>query len=160
MKIKDERVLQLNNKIQSEAYFLVLLLSAVSFFIKCYVMDMPFSQYAFELGVIIISTAYVAVRSMMVGYDFVGTSKNGKVSTISAILVTSLIISIVNGIRNYSLYGDKYTSIFDKYFIAVLVITFISATAFISTVAIILYWFNRKGQQRIDKKLNEEDDRR
>lgn len=159
MKTKDERVLQLSNKIQSEAYFLILVLSAISFFIKCYVMDMPFLQYAFELGTIIISTAYVAIRGMLVGYDFVDTSKNGKLSTAISILFVSLIISIINGVRNYSLYGDKYTSIFDKYFIAVIVITFISAAIFISIVAFFLYWFNAKGQQRIDKKLNNDNER-
>ncbi|WP_341479696.1 DUF6773 family protein [Clostridium algidicarnis] len=52
-KIKDERVLQLNNKIQSEAYIIVLFLTIVSVFIKSYVMDMPFLQYAVEIGIII-----------------------------------------------------------------------------------------------------------
>ncbi|MDD3889782.1 MAG: hypothetical protein PHR65_07660 [Syntrophomonadaceae bacterium] len=158
-KIKDERVLQLNNKIQSEAYFVVLFLLASSVFIKSYVMDMSFSQYAVELGIIILSTAYIAVRSMLVGYDFMATSKGGKVLTVSAIIALSLAISIINGIRNYSLYGDKYTGLFDGHFVAVLVITFISASVFITVVFALLYWFNRKGQQRIEKKLNDEDER-
>lgn len=154
-KIKDERVLQLNNKIQSEAYLIVLFLTVVSVFIKSYVMDMSFSQYAFELGIIILSIAYIAVRSMLVGYDFMNNSKSGKVSTVSTILILSLAISIINGIRNYSLYGDKYTGILDGLFISVLVVTFISAAIFISVVFVILYCFNMKGQQRIEKKLNE-----
>jgi uncharacterized membrane protein len=154
-KIKDERVLQLNNKIQSEAYFVVLFLLAASVFIKVYVMDMSFSQYAFELGIILLSTAYITVRSMFVGYSFMDTSKSGK---ISAILALSLAICIINGIRNYSLYGYKYTGIFDGHFIAVLLITFISQAVFISVVFTILYWLNRIGQQRIEKKLNEEDE--
>ncbi len=151
MKIKDERVLQLNNKIQSEAYFVVLFLLAASVFVKGYVMDMSFSQYAVEFGIIILSTAYIAVRGMLVGYNFMDTSKGGKTLTVSAILVSSLAISIINGIRNYSLYGHKYTGIFDGYFIAVLVVTFISAVVFISVIFVLLYWFNRKGQQRIEK---------
>lgn len=157
-KIKDERVLQLNNRIQSEAYFVVLFLAAASVFIKCYVMDMSFSQYAVELGIIILSTAYIAVRSMLVGYNFMNTSKGGKALIVSVVLALSLVISIINGIRNYSLYGDKYTGVFDGLFIAALVITFISAAVFISVVFALLYWFNRKGQQRIEKKLNEEDE--
>lgn len=157
-KIKDERVLQLNNKIQSEAYFVVLFLAVASVFIKSYVMDMSFSQYAVELSIIILSTAYIAVRSMLAGYNFMNTSKGGKAVIVSAVLALSLAISIINGIKNYSLYGDKYTGIFDGAFIAVLVITFISATVFISVVFALLYWFNRKGQQRIEKKLDEEDE--
>ncbi|MBU5671495.1 DUF6773 family protein [Paenibacillus brevis] len=158
MKIKDERVLQLNNKIQSEAYFVVLFLSAASVLIKSYVMDMSFSQYAVELGVIVLSIAYIAVRSMLVGSNFMNTSKGGKGLTVSAVLVLSLAVSITNGIRNYTLYGDKYTGIFDGYFIAVLAVTFISAAVFISVVIALLYWFNRKGQERIEKRLNEEEE--
>lgn len=155
--IKDERVLQLNNKIQSEAYLIVLFLAAASVFIKSYVLDMSFSQYAVELGIIILSTAYIVVRSMLVGYNFMNNSKRGKVLTGSAILALSLAISIINGIKNYSLYGDKYTGIFDGLFIAVLVVTFISAAVFNSVVFALLYWFNVKGQQRIEKKLTDED---
>lgn len=157
-KIKDERVLQLNNKIQSEAYFVVLFLSVASVFIKFYVMDMPFSQYAAELGIIILSTAYIAVRSMLVGYDFLNTSRGGKVLTVSGVIALSLATSIINGIRNYSLYRDKYTGLLDGHFIAVLVITFISAFVFTSVVFALLYWFNAKGQQRIERKLNDEDE--
>jgi len=157
-KIKDERVLQLNNKIQSEAYFIVIFLAAVSVFIKSNVMDMSFSQYAVELGIVILSIVYIAVRSMFLGHNFMDTSKGGKVLTVSAILISSLVISIISGIRNYCLYGDKYTGIFDGHFIAVLMVTFISASVFISVVFVILYWFNMKGQQSIEKKLNEEDE--
>jgi uncharacterized membrane protein len=74
------------------------------------------------------------------------------------ILVLSLAISITNGIRNYSLYKDKYTGVFDGHFIAVLVVTFISATIFITLIFALLYWFDRQGQQRIEKKLNDEDE--
>lgn len=157
-KIKDERVIQLNNKIQSEAYILVLFLAAASIFIKCYVLDMSFSQYAVELGIIILSTVYIVIRGMLLGGNIVNSSKNEKALTISAVIVLSLAISISNGIRNYSLYGDKYTGIFDRNFIAVLVVMFISSAVFISVIFAFLYWLNWKGQQRIEKKLREEDE--
>ncbi|WP_354088940.1 DUF6773 family protein [Clostridium algidicarnis] len=44
-----------------------------------------------------------------------------------------------------------------RLFISVLVVTFISSTIFIAAIFVILYCFNMKGQQRIEKKLNEED---
>jgi hypothetical protein len=77
-KIKDERVLQLNNKILSEAYCIVLFLTIVSLFIKSYVMDMSFLQYVVELSIIFLSIAYIAVRSMLIGYDFMNNYKRGK----------------------------------------------------------------------------------
>jgi len=153
-KIKDERIMQLNNKIQSEAYLVVIFLAAISCFIKSDVMDLDFSQFAVEFGIIILSTAYIAIRSMLIGHDLMNNSKGGKVLTITSILALSLAISIINGIRNYSLYSDKYYSgVFDGLFISVLVVTFISAVVFISVVFALLYWSNLQGQKRIEKKL-------
>lgn len=156
-KIKDERVLQLNNKIQSEAYLIVLFLAIVSVFIKSYVMEMSFLQYAVEFGIIILSIVYITIRSMLTGHEFMDNSQSGKMLTILAIVVLSIVISITNGIRNYSLYGEKYSGIMDGLFISVLVVTFISAIIFNSVVVGTLYWFNSIGQQRIEKKLNEVD---
>lgn len=158
MKIKDERVLQLNNKIQKEAYILVLFLAIASICIKSYVMEMPFTQYMTELGIIILSTLYIAVRSMLLGYNFMNNSKSSKILTVSDILVLSLAISIINGVKNYSLYGNKYTGILDGHFIAVLVVTFIFSVVFISLIFALLYGLNEAGQQRLEKKLNEEDE--
>lgn len=154
-KIKDERIMQLNNKIQSEAYLVVIFLAAISCFIKSNVMDLDFSQFAVEFGIIILSTAYIAIRSMLIGHDLMNNSKGRKVLTITSILALSLAISIINGIRNYSLYSDKYSGVFDGLFISVLVVTFISAVVFISVVFALLYWSNLQGQKRIEKKLNE-----
>ncbi|WP_341466890.1 DUF6773 family protein [Natranaerovirga hydrolytica] len=40
-----------------------------------------------------------------------------------------------------------------------LIVTFISAIVFISVIFAFLYWFNMKGQQRIEKKLNDVDEK-
>lgn len=158
MKIKDERVSQLNNKIQSEAYTIGLFLMMVSIFIKSYVLDMSFSYYTVELGIVILSVAYCSLRSVFVGNDFMISFKLGKISTISIILILSLATSIINGIGNYAQYGEKYTGLLDGLFISVLVVTFISSTIFLSFIFAILYFLNTKGQQRIERKINEEDD--
>jgi len=157
-KIKDERVVLLNNKIQSEAYSIVLFLLIASVFIKSYVMEMPLIQYTVELGIIILSVVYIAVRSMFIGYNFMDSSKRGKVIKALIVLVLSFAVSIINGVKNYSLYHDKYTGIFDGHFIAVLVVTFISVVVFLSVTFAILFWFNNKGQQRIEKELSKEDE--
>lgn len=158
MKIKDERVIQLNNKIQKEAYLLVLFLAVASICIKSYVMEMPVKQYMTELAIIILSTLYIAVRSMFLGYEFMNDTKSSKILTVLAILVLSLAVSIINGIKNYSLYGNKYTGILDGHFIAVLVVTFISSVIFITATFALLYGVNKAGQRRLEKKLNEEDE--
>lgn len=157
-KIKDERVIQLNNKIQSETYFIVLFLLVVSIFIKAYVMEMSLTQYVAEIGIIILSIVYIVIRSVFIGYNFMDTSKKGKVMTASVILVLSFIISGANGIKNYSLYHDKYKGIFDGHFIAVLLVTFLSAVVSLFVIFTILSWLNNKGQQKIEKELGKENE--
>ncbi|WP_242953578.1 DUF6773 family protein [Clostridium merdae] len=158
MKIQDERVLQINYKIQSEAYVLVLFLATASIIVKSYVLDFAFSQYVVEFGIIVLSTLYISIRSMMLGNNFVSTTKSGKRLTVLAIVVLSLIIGVITGVKNYTLYGDKYTGIFDGYFIATIFITTLSSVIFISLIIAVIYWFNNKGQKMLEKKLEEEDD--
>jgi len=154
-KIKDERIEQLNNKVHKEAYLIVIFLLAISIFVKSNVMGLELSQYVFELGIIILSLVYITIRSVWIGQNVVDNSKGGKKLTILLIVGMSLTISIVNGIRNYSLYNDKYSSIFDGLFIMVLVVTFISTFIFIFILFAFNYWFNLMGQKRIEKKLND-----
>ena len=158
MKIKDERVVQLNNKIHSEAYFVVLFLCAASFFMKCYGMNLPFSQYAAELCIILLSTVYIMVRSMLLGSSFMDSTKRGKKLTVAVVLAVSLAIAIVGGIRNYSQYGARYTGISDGHFIAVCTVMFLSSVVFISVVFALLHWFNKAGERRLEKKLREEEE--
>lgn len=157
-KIKDERVLQLNSKIYSETYLIVLFLLAVSIFIKTYVMDMSILQCIAELSIIVISLIHIIVRSVLLSHDIVDNSKKGIKLTIVALIILSIAVSISIAIKNYSLYGDKYTGIFDYHFLAIIGIAFVSMAIFSSVIFAILYWLNKKGQQRLEKMLNKEDD--
>ena len=156
-KIMDERVQQLNHKIQSEAYLLVLFLAAASIFVKSYILDLAVSEFAVELGIIILSTIYIAVRGAFLGYNFMDCSKHKKLWKILSVVVLSLAVSIMNGFRNYALYGHKYTGVFDGHFLLVLTVTFVVSLIFISVVFALLSGLNWAGQQRIERKLNQED---
>ncbi|WP_101772250.1 DUF6773 family protein [Peptostreptococcus faecalis] len=155
-KIKDERVLQLDNKIKSEACSIIMSLSMASFLIKSIIFDMPFSQYSTELAIVIVAAIYIVARSTFIGHSIMDNTKTGKKYMLFTAISTALIVAAINGFRNYHLYGDKYTGIFDELFIAILVITFISAFIFTSITLLTLYWFNKKGQERIEKKLDDE----
>lgn len=110
-KIKDERVIQLNNTIQSEAYLLVLFLAAISIFTKTYMLHMDFTWVLTELVIIVLSIIYIVMRATLLGHDFVNNSKRAKTLTVLAIIALSLTIGISNGIKNYSLYSNIYRNI-------------------------------------------------
>lgn len=154
-KMKDERILQANNRIFSEAYVLVLFLLAGSIVIKSYIMELHFTQYIAELGIIALSIAYAAIRSIWGGVGWMDCSKKGKMMAISAAFALSLAVGIINGIRNYLNYGELYTGISDGHFLAVIAVTFLSSFVLICTILLLMYWLNKKGEQRMEKKLND-----
>lgn len=154
-KIKDERTIQLNNKIQSEAFLTVITLLALSIFIKSYILHMDVRSYITELAAIIISLIYLVIRGAMIGYsDSYHFGKNFK---LAASFLLSVMITIFNCIRNYTLYREHYTRILDPNFIAVIAVTFISSFIFIELILGIVSYIEKIGKKRLEKQLDEEE---
>lgn len=156
-KIKDERISQMQNKILGEAYFVVLFLLSISILIKAFVMDEHYTTFISELGAIVLSTIYFAVRSMMMGNILIDISKRYKTLCIFGTLGASIIITFFNGIKNYADYGEQYSGVFDLHYLAALAVTFLSSLILISVGLLFIFLCHKKGQQKIDKKLAEEE---
>lgn len=153
-KMKDERIIQLNNKIQSEAFILTIMILALSIFIKSYIFDMGVREYLIELIIMIVSIAYLSIRGDMVGYSSMNTIYFGKKFKIIAILLLAILITIFNGIRNYTFYGKNYDGISDIHFLSVIGVTFISSLIFVSFLLGAVYSIERVGQKRLEKQLD------
>ena len=153
-KMKDERIVQLNNKIQSEAFILTIMILALSIFIKSYIFDMGIREYLIELIIMIVSIAYLSIRGAMVGYSSMNTIYFGKKFKIIAILLLAILITIFNGIRNYTFYGKNYDGISDIHFLSVIGVTFISSLIFVSFLLGAVYSIERIGQKRLEKQLD------
>lgn len=156
-KIKDERIVQMQNRILGEAYFVMVLLLFISILVKAYVLKSDYTNYITELVIIVLSTIYVAVRSMIAGNNLMNTSKRNKTLCILGTFGASIIITVINGVRNYANYGEQYSGLLDLHFLAALAVTFISSLALISVGLLFVYLCHKKGQQRIEKKLNDDD---
>lgn len=157
-KMKDERIVQLNNKIQSEAFILTIMILALSIFIKSYIFDMGVREYLIELIIMIVSIAYLSIRGDMVGYSSMNTIYFGKKFKIIAILLLAILITIFNGIRNYTFYGKNYDGISDIHFLSVIGVTFISSLIFVSFLLGAVYSIERIGQKRLEKQLDNDEE--
>lgn len=157
-KMKDERIVQLNNKIQSEAFILTIMILALSIFIKSYIFDMGIREYLIELIIMIVSIAYLSIRGAMVGYSSMNTIYFGKKFKIIAILLLAILITIFNGIRNYTFYGKNYDGISDIHFLSVIGVTFISSLIFVSFLLGAVYSIERIGQKRLEKQLDNDEE--
>ena len=156
--MKDERIIQLNNKIQSEAFILTIMILALSIFIKSYIFDMGIREYLIELIIMIVSIAYLSIRGATVGYSSMDTIYFGKKFKIIAILLLAILITIFNGIRNYTFYGKNYDGISDIHFLSVIGVTFISSLIFVSFLLGAVYSIERIGQKRLEKQLDNDEE--
>ncbi len=157
-KIKDERIIQLNNKIQSEAFILVIAILALSIFIKAYMLDMGVQEYLTEMIVMIVSIVYLSIRGAMVGYSSMDNLYFGKKFKVISTLLLAVLITIFNGIRNYTMYGEKYTGILDVHFLAVIGITFISSLIFVTLILGAVYSIEKIGQKRLEKQFDNDEE--
>lgn len=155
-KVKDERIIQVQNKILGEAYFVTVLLLFISILVKAYVTKCDYTNYITELIIIILSAIYIAVRSMMCGNNLMDTSKRNKTLCVLGAFGASIVITAINGVRNYTNYGEHYSGLLDWHFLATLAVTFISSFVLISIGILFVYLCHQKGQQRIEKKLNDD----
>lgn len=155
-KVKDERIIQVQNKILGEAYFVTVLLLFISILVKAYVMKCDYTNYITELIIIILSAIYIAVRSMVCGNNLMDTSKRNKTLCVLGAFGASIVITAINGVRNYTNYGEHYSGLLDWHFLATLAVTFISSFVLISIGILFVYLCHQKGQQRIEKKLNDD----
>ena len=155
-KVKDERIIQVQNKILGEAYFVTVLLLFISILVKAYVMKCDYTNYITELIILILSAIYIAVRSMMCGNNLMDTSKRNKTLCVLGAFGASIVITAINGVRNYTNYGEHYSGLLDWHFLATLAVTFISSFVLISIGILFVYLCHQKGQQRIEKKLNDD----
>lgn len=154
--IKDERVTQLKDKIQSEAYLVVTAGLFVSMLVKQVAFDQPLSAFSTELIVMLIGAVYASARGSMLGYSSTSTSRFGKKSLVIGAIATSAFVAILSGVHNYLAYGDKYTSIFN--YIAAAGFTFVSSLIFTSIILGAVYLVEEHGQKRLEKKLEDEEE--
>lgn len=157
-KIKDERIVQLNNKIQSEAFILIIAILALSIFIKAYMLDMGVREYLTEMIVMIVSIVYLSIRGAMVGYSSMDNLYFGKKFKVISVLLLAVLITGFNGIRNYTMYGEKYTGILDVHFLAVIGVTFISSLIFVTLILGVVYSIEKIGQKRLEKQFNNDEE--
>lgn len=157
-KTKDERIVQLNNKIQSEAFILIIAILALSIFIKAYMLDMGVREYLTEMIVMIVSIVYLSIRGAMVGYSSMDNLYFGKNFKVISALLLAVLITVFNGIRNYTMYGEKYTGILDVHFLAVIGVTFISSLIFVTLILGAVYSIEKIGQKRLEKQFNNDEE--
>jgi peptidoglycan/LPS O-acetylase OafA/YrhL len=154
--MQDERVVAQRRKINSEAYGILMIVLLGSILVQ-FLLNAPFKQYAVEVICFFGMSLYMTIRYMTLGLDIYGEGKRAKAIPFVNSIVAGLVVTVINGVLNYVQYAEKYIEEGIVYFIAVLAVTFISATISTFVVMSCLNYLNKKNQTRIQKQLDEKE---
>lgn len=150
--VKDERVLTLRRKIQSDAFQIIIIGLLVSILIQQYVFKAQFPQYAVEAVMLIAASIYVVVCNLMVGNDIFDSTKSSRKLVIISSLVCGGAVAVVSAVLNENLFkAGNLSAVF------VVVVTFLSATFTSFVVLEFFYRANKKKQESLEAKLNDDD---
>ncbi|MBE5991977.1 MAG: hypothetical protein E7247_06240 [Paenibacillaceae bacterium] len=155
--MQDERILTQRRKINSEAYSILMIVLLVSILVQQYLFNAPFKQYAVEVICFLGISFYMIVRHIMLGLNIYGETKRAIGIPLLNSIVTGVVVTSINGVLNYSKYADKYKEDGIGYFIAVLAVTLISATIGSFIVLSFFDYLNNKKQEKIQKQLDEDE---
>lgn len=144
-KIQDERILLERRKIQSEAYGLLVTGLMISIIVQQFYMKAPFAQYAVEFFALIAGGLFISIRHFKNGIDIWNPNGESK----KKLLLNTVITGIASVILLAILSGQYYIKNLALYFVSFVIFLFIFRSAMIT--------INKKKQQVIDNKLNEDD---
>ena len=144
-KIQDERILLARRKIQSDAYGWLVWVLMISIIVQQFFMKAPFAQYAVEFFVLIGCGLYIAVRHFKEGIDIWNPKGDGKKK-----LLLNTIVSGVTSVILFALLSGIYDiKNLTSYFVSFDIFFFVFRSAVIA--------INKKKQQTIENKLNEDE---
>ncbi len=158
--LQDERILSQRRKINSEAYGILMIVLLVSILVQQFLMHASFEQYAVEVICFFGISIYMIIRYMALGLNIYGEGKRAKAIPFVNSIISGIVVTAINGVLNYARYSEQYKADGTGYFIAVLAVTFISATVMALVVLSCFNYLNKKKQKDIQNQLdeNEQDD--
>ena len=148
--INDERILSEKRKIQSRAYAYIIYALVASIVIKMVFMDAGFEMYASELIILIGSGLYMIVANYLKGINIWSINANDGTNRFSKNLIIAGVISIIlnDNLKKYIGFEDSKLS--------AIVYTVSWITVF-SIISIVMYYLNKRKQEKIDKQLDDEE---
>ena len=155
--IQDERLTAQRRKISSEAYGILMIALMAAILVQQFLLNAPFEQYAAESICFLGISIYTIVRYLMLGIDIYGEERQAKRSSLVNSVVTGIVVTIINGVLNYTKYAEQYKEDGIGFLVTVLAITFISASVCSFILMSLLSYLSKKKQAEIQKQLDEDE---
>ena len=150
--INDERILSERRRIQSRGYTYIIYALVLSVVIKMVFMDAGFEMYASELIILIGSGLYMIIANYLKGINIWSINPNDGTNRYTKNFIIAGVISIIlnDNLKKYIGIGiadSKMTAI----------VYSVSWITIFSITSIVMYYLNKKKQEKIDKQLDDEE---
>ena len=150
--INDERILSERRRIQSRGYTYIIYALVTSIVIKMVFMDAGFDMYASELIILIGSGLYMIIANYLKGINIWSINPNDGTNRYTKNFIIAGVISIIlnDNLKKYIGIGiadSKMTAI----------VYSVSWITIFSITSIVMYYLNKKKQEKIDKQLDDEE---
>ena len=150
--INDERILSERRRIQSRGYTYIIYALVTSIVIKMVFMDAGFEMYASELIILVGSGLYMIIANYSKGINIWSINPNDGTNRYSKNLIIATVISII---LNDNL--KKYTGIGISDSKMTAIVYSVSWITIFSIISIVMYYLNKKKQEKIDRQLDDEE---
>jgi len=150
--INDERILSERRRIQSRGYTYIIYALVTSIVIKMVFMDAGFEMYASELIILIGSGLYMIIANYLKGINIWSINPNDGTNRYTKNFIIAGVIYIIlnDNLKKYIGIGiadSKMTAI----------VYSVSWITIFSITSIVMYYLNKKKQEKIDKQLDDEE---
>ncbi|PKM58180.1 MAG: hypothetical protein CVU98_02345 [Firmicutes bacterium HGW-Firmicutes-3] len=155
--IQDERIISLRRKIQSDAFGVLFVGLLISILLQKIMFNAPFSQYAAEFILLIVSAIYVEGRNIIVGSGTYSVDFSGQTLVMIHSVVSGLAIATISTTFNAINLGVEQMGGAGGFTITTL-ITFAFGALISFIVFQLLYMINKNKQKKIDEKYMDTDE--
>lgn len=161
-KVKDERIVHMQNKIYREIYILIVVVCSISAFVKYLYYGLEFERVITECIILIITGIYYVIRSSQMGIFSSEVEMHDQSSkwsyTKKNVVITIAIgfgLAFFFGIRNAIIYGDgMWNSIY--YFFIVFAATLLLYLPVLAIIFIFSFTIAKKRSEKVAEKQLEE----
>ncbi|MFO8087905.1 MAG: DUF6773 family protein [Bacteroidales bacterium] len=157
LEIKDERIVSQRRKTQSDAFGVLFLGLLISILLQKFMFNAPFSQYAAEFILLIVSAIYVEGRNIITGSGTYSKDFSGQTLVVIHSVVSGLAIAAIAITFNAMDLGVEQMGGVGGIAITTM-ITFLSGALISFVVFQLLFMINKKRQQQIDEKYIDTDE--
>ncbi|AKP68104.1 DUF6773 family protein [Companilactobacillus ginsenosidimutans] len=153
-KIVDERLQKFQGKISKEIINILVPFLILDIIYKSDISHVSFQNYSTELYILGAIPIYMIFRYIASGNSIGHISK---ISIVISLFSVAGIITIVGGVTNFYNYGRYYQNVGIGYFVATLVIMFISSAILSAIIMAAIFIPINLRQKQINKKLDQEE---